>query len=245
MLYLIGLGVGDERDISVKGLEACKKADVVFIETYTSPIDVDLKNLEKMIGKRVRMLGREDVEEKNIVIREAKSKNVAFLVPGDPLFATTHKELVKECIQKNIKFKIIHASSILTAVGECGLSLYKFGRVVSIPEVRENFFPLSPYEHVEQNKKIGLHTLILLDIEMNANRAIEILLEMESKKKKGLFTPETKLVIIARAGTEYPKIAYGKISTLINKDFGALPHCIILPAELEFHEREFLELFEV
>ena len=36
MLYLIGLGLGDAKDITVKGLEIVKNADQVFLEAYTS-----------------------------------------------------------------------------------------------------------------------------------------------------------------------------------------------------------------
>ena len=36
MLYLVGLGLGDAKDITVKGLEVVKKADYVFLEAYTS-----------------------------------------------------------------------------------------------------------------------------------------------------------------------------------------------------------------
>lgn len=36
MLYLVGLGLGDVKDITVKGLEVVKKAKFVFLEAYTS-----------------------------------------------------------------------------------------------------------------------------------------------------------------------------------------------------------------
>jgi diphthamide biosynthesis methyltransferase len=36
MLYLIGLGLADETDITVKGLEIVKKAERVYLEAYTS-----------------------------------------------------------------------------------------------------------------------------------------------------------------------------------------------------------------
>jgi len=36
MLYLIGLGLADETDITVKGLEIVKRADRVYLEAYTS-----------------------------------------------------------------------------------------------------------------------------------------------------------------------------------------------------------------
>ena len=40
MLYLLGLGLGDAKDITVKGLEIVKKADFVFLEAYTSVLCV-------------------------------------------------------------------------------------------------------------------------------------------------------------------------------------------------------------
>jgi diphthine synthase len=40
MLYLIGLGLGDAEDISIKGLEVVKNAKEVYLETYTSILTV-------------------------------------------------------------------------------------------------------------------------------------------------------------------------------------------------------------
>lgn len=36
MFYIIGLGLGDPKDITVKGLEIIRKCDKVFLEAYTS-----------------------------------------------------------------------------------------------------------------------------------------------------------------------------------------------------------------
>jgi diphthamide biosynthesis methyltransferase len=41
MLYLIGLGLSDETDITVKGLEIVRKAARVYLEAYTSILLVD------------------------------------------------------------------------------------------------------------------------------------------------------------------------------------------------------------
>ena len=41
MLYIIGLGLADEKDISVKGLEIVRKADRVYLEAYTAVLLVD------------------------------------------------------------------------------------------------------------------------------------------------------------------------------------------------------------
>lgn len=36
MFYIIGLGLGDAKDISVKGLEIVRKCERVYLEVYTS-----------------------------------------------------------------------------------------------------------------------------------------------------------------------------------------------------------------
>lgn len=41
MLYLVGLGLSDETDITVKGLEVAKTASRVYLEAYTSILLVD------------------------------------------------------------------------------------------------------------------------------------------------------------------------------------------------------------
>ena len=45
MLYLIGLGLADETDVTVKGLELIKKAERVYLEAYTSVLLVNAKKL--------------------------------------------------------------------------------------------------------------------------------------------------------------------------------------------------------
>ena len=45
MLYLVGLGLADETDITVKGLNIVKAAHRVFLEAYTSILMVDKEKL--------------------------------------------------------------------------------------------------------------------------------------------------------------------------------------------------------
>jgi diphthine methyl ester synthase len=45
MLYLVGLGLADETDITVKGLQIVKQADRVYLEAYTSVLLVDKEKL--------------------------------------------------------------------------------------------------------------------------------------------------------------------------------------------------------
>lgn len=45
MLYLVGLGLADEKDITVRGLEVVKNAERVYLEAYTSILLVDKEKL--------------------------------------------------------------------------------------------------------------------------------------------------------------------------------------------------------
>ncbi len=244
MLYLVSLGLHDEKDISLRGIEALKKSDKVFMELYTSSIKPDISSLESMIWKKITVIDRREVEEECTILQSAKSCNTAFIVPGDALSATTHQQIVFEARKLGIPVEVIHGSSIFTAIAETGLSLYKFGMTVSLPKPQEHYFPMSPYENILENKKRGLHTLILLDIGMNANEAFGILLELEKKAGKNLFSEDTKLVVVAHLGQD-STIKYGMITDLKKEELYNLPHTLILPGELHFSENEFLSQFKI
>lgn len=86
MLFLIGLGLGDEKDITVKGLEAVRSCSRVFLEAYTSVLGVSREKLEAFYGRPIEVADREFIEseaDKSIIAEAAKS-NVAVLVVGDP-----------------------------------------------------------------------------------------------------------------------------------------------------------------
>ena len=56
-LVFIGLGLYDEKDISIRGLEELKEADAVFAEFYTSLMPgLSVRKLEEMTGKAVRVV---------------------------------------------------------------------------------------------------------------------------------------------------------------------------------------------
>ncbi len=246
MLYLVGLGLYNEKDISLNGLEAIKSADIVYAEFYTARLfGGDLKSLEELAGVTINILCREEVEEDNLPIKQAENKDVAFLTAGDPLMATTHSDILMEARKKGIKTRVIHASSILSAApGIAGLQAYKFGKVTTIPRPEENYFPHSPYQVIGENKKMGLHTLVLLDIQahrdyyMTANEGLEYLARVENERKEELITEDSLAVVIARAGSPEPLVRADRVNTLTGEDFGGPLHCIIIPGNLHFLEAE-------
>lgn len=249
MLSIIGIGLNDEKDITLKGLELVKQSDFVYLESYTSILQCDVSALEKLYGKKIILADRTLVEQKaeETILNNAKTKNVSLLIIGDALSATTHADIIQRANELKIKINIVHNASILTAVAETGLQLYKFGKTTSVPFPEKNFQPETAYEVIRDNLLLGFHTLVLLDLRpsenrfMTVNEAIKILLDIESKRKEKVLSGKTKLIGCARLGNEKRTIKYGTAEKLLNEDFGKPPHCLIIPGKMHFAEEEFAE----
>ncbi|WVQ93313.1 diphthine synthase [Kwoniella sp. CBS 9459] len=167
MFYVIGLGLSDEKDITVKGLEAVKRAERVYLESYTSILMVEKEKLEAFYGKEVITATRELVElEADEILRDADKVDVAFLVVGDPLGATTHTDLLLRAKSLGLPTEVIHNASIITALGSTGLQMYSFGQTLSLVFYTETWRPDSWYLRLEENLRLGVHTLVLLDIKV-------------------------------------------------------------------------------
>eukprot|EP00211_Chloroparvula_japonica_P017105 CAMPEP_0119135010 /NCGR_PEP_ID=MMETSP1310-20130426/18442_1 /TAXON_ID=464262 /ORGANISM="Genus nov. species nov., Strain RCC2339" /LENGTH=279 /DNA_ID=CAMNT_0007125857 /DNA_START=22 /DNA_END=861 /DNA_ORIENTATION=- len=263
MLYLIGLGLGDHKDITVRGLEAVKSADRVLLEHYTSILGVDHEQLEEFYGKKVILADRDIVESQADaeILDPAKNEVVAFLVVGDPFGATTHSDLVVRARDRGIKVEVIHNASIMNAIGCCGLQLYRFGETISQVFWTDEWRPDSYYDKIKSNRQAELHTLCLLDIKvkeqsvenllrgrkifeppryMTIAQACQQLLEIEENRKEGAYTPETICVGLARIGQPTQQVQYGTMAELAEADFGAPLHSLVITGKMHFLEEDFL-----
>ncbi|HLD18750.1 MAG TPA: diphthine synthase [Candidatus Nanoarchaeia archaeon] len=247
-LYFIGLGLGNEKDITINGLEAVKKCDLIYLESYTSILSCTKEDLEKLYGKKIILAPRQKVEaDDNEILQNAKGKNVAFLVAGDPLVATTHIDLFLRARKEGIKCHIIHNASIISAIGATGLQAYKFGKTTSIPF--DNEAVEAPYDVMKGNLSLGLHTLFLLDLNpeeekfMTINDAIRYLLKIELTRNEKIFSEKTLCVGCARIGNDNQLIKAGTAKELLKFDFGKPVHCLVVPGKLHFMEEEVLRLW--
>ncbi|MEA3414398.1 MAG: diphthine synthase [Nanoarchaeota archaeon] len=238
MLYIIGLGL-NKKSITKEGLEALSKCKKVYLESYTVDFPYTLHNLEEVFNKKIKSLNREDVENLSI-IDEAKKLDIALLVYGSPLTATTHITIVNECKASRVKCKIIHNASIFDAIAETGLQLYKFGKVASMPTWKKSFTPDSFMKIVQQNLSQEAHSLILVDIGLEWGEALKQLkISAENNKIK-----LNKLVICQAMGTKHQKILYRGVEELEEFTGVKKPYCIILPSKMHFVEKESVEYFE-
>ena len=237
MLYLIGLGL-DLKDISLKALEALKKCDKIYLEIYTTFLPYKKTELEKVIGKKVAIAVRETVENNSReFVKEARKRDIALLVYGDPLAATTHILLLQEAKKLKVSVKVLHNSSVFSAITETGLQLYKFGKTSSIPKWHKSYKPTSFFDVVKENLKINAHTLLLVDIDLSFNEALREL----DKASKGMID---NIIVCSRLGTDEQYIIYSRMKELLKRAPKVKePFCFIIPATLHFTEAEFLELF--
>lgn len=249
-LVFIGMGLS-RGDLTLKAMDALKKCDSIFCEMYTSILsNYSIEDVEKLIGKKIEILNRRDIEEGDILLKEASQKRVAFLVVGDPMAATTHVSLRIDAEKRGIKTKVINGLSVLTVVPSIlGLQHYKFGRTTTLPYPESSYFPLSPYHVIKENLERGLHTLVLLDIDrekerfMTIKEGIEILFQMEEKARDGIIKEDMLICGVARAGSEDCEARIAPAKILKGIDFGEPPHTIVIPGNLHFIEKEALEIF--
>jgi diphthine synthase len=241
----IGLGLDDERGLTIEGLEEAKSASSVFAEFYTNLMPgLDVRNLELLIGKKVVVLNRFQLEDENgrQIFEAVRKGNVAFLVPGDPMIATTHVSIRLELAKKGVSSRIIHGSSITSAVcGATGLQSYKFGKTVTMPQ--ESGLPGSVVEGIVDNKNRGLHSLILLDVRSDRSKQLTI---GEAAAKLAAADPvfENWLGVgTARIGSLDQFVLARRLGKLRSEDFGRIPHSLVIPGRLHFMEVEFLKVF--
>lgn len=268
MLYIIGLGLYDEKDISVRGLEIIKKCELVFLEHYTAILQIPVEKLEEFYGKKVIVADRDMVESSaETFLEPAKTKDVALLVVGDVFGATTHSDIFVRCQQQGVELRVVHNASIMNAVGCCGLQLYRFGQTVSVCFWSDDWKPKSYYPKIKLNQQNNMHTLVLLDIKvkersleniikgrnifepprfMTINQCVEQLLQVESEEKQGVFNEDMYVIGLARVASPTQKIVYGKMKDLLNYDFGEPLHCVIIPApEIDMCEMDHLKYFKL
>ena len=252
-LIFIGIGLYDEFGLSLRGQAEARGCDRVFAEFYTSVMPgLRIERLSETIGKPVDILSRIDVEEdaENKILSKAKTERIAFLVAGDPMVATTHVDLRLRAHRAGIRTRIIHGASVASAAtGATGLQSYKFGRTITVPVLVGDAPPESIYAGLRVNMEAGLHSLLLLEVDVENKRyvtipqALEGLLSLAARTTNSVVKPGTLVVGMARLEAPDMIVHAATVSELMQVDFGKPPYCLIFPTALHFVEAEALQVF--
>ena len=232
-LYIIGLGLQSPSSVSIEGREMIDRCNKLYLECYTSVFtDAKLEDVEKYFGKPTVMSNRKLIEQDMPFIEEAREKDVAVLIIGDVFSATTHMAIIEEAEEQSVEVRVAHGVSVLTAVGAVGLELYKYGKVTSIPF---DYSGKAPYEALQMNKQMGLHTLFLLDLRplegkfMTSYEGVQYLLQ------EGLDSEE-RVICCSQLGGKREKIHSCKAKDV--KEMEGVPQCLIIPGNMHFMEEE-------
>jgi len=244
MLTFVGLGLYDERSITVAGRDAIAAADRVFAEFYTSKlVGVSVPDLEAAHDTTIEVRDRAGVEQDPEPILDAAADGEAvFCTAGDPMISTTHVDLRLRAHDRGIETRVVHGTTAEAAASSLtGLQNYRFGKATTLPFERAHGgtgVPDSVLATIDDNRDRGLHTLVFLDIKaeagdyMAANTAAELLV--------GDYE-DTLAVAVCRAGSPDPTVAADRLSALATQDFGPPLHLLVVHGDLHLLERDALE----
>lgn len=139
----------------------------------------------------------------------------------------------------------------MSGIGACGLQLYSFGQTVSMVFFTENWRPASFYDRIKENRSIGLHTLVLVDIKvkepnmesmargrivyeppryMTVGQCAQQMIEIEDERKEGVCTRDSLAIGAARVGGTTEKFVAGTLEELCSADddLGPPLHSLVL-----------------
>ena len=242
MLWFVGLGISGISELSDNTISVIKNADIVYLESFTSPIsEIEKEQLANMCDGEFKIAKRWLVEDGNEILENAKKREVVLISYGDPYIATTHLELKTRAIIDKIETKTIHSSSIVSSlIGEIGLQYYKVGKILTVMNDPKSM--ITPYNTISNNLLSKMHSVILLEYNedksffLDPQDALSLLLDAEKIQNGKIISLDTFAIIASRIGKSDQNITSGKISNLIKKEFGNPPHTIIIPGSLHFTE---------
>lgn len=267
MLHFIGIGLRGIKGMARESFDVVASCSHVFIEQYTAVLPDGVDEIRQVLGCEFVIATRDMVEQDaDRILDPAQQGDVAFLVCGDIFAATTHTDLWLRARSKRIECRFYPHGSVLTAVGVCGLELYKYGKTTSMVFFEDRWKPHTAYDVIALNKSVGLHTLVLADIKMaepslanlakgvsinepprfmKVGQIIQQLLDIERERSQGIFSADTLCVGCARLGCDTQQVVSGSAKQLVDVDFGDPMHCLVVPGQLHFVEQQALEEWRV
>ena len=254
MLTFVGLGLYDERSITVEGREALQTADRIFAEFYTSKlVGTDLQRLEYYHDASFEILDRAGVEQDpEPVLDAAESDDIAFVTAGDTMISTTHVDLRLRAHDRGIRTRIVHGTTAQSAASSLtGLQNYRFGKATTLPfeyaHAGEDV-PDSVLDTIAENRTRGLHTLVFLNIKVGDDTAgadqrdgDEYMTASHAASRLATHHPDLVAVVVARAGSPDPLVEADTLENLAGGDFGDPLHLLVVPGDCHLLETDALE----
>ncbi len=226
---LVGAGLTCDH-LTPRALEAIKSYEEVYVDLYTSLFEGGLRECVSKYREDAVGASREVLEGDFL---KGKS-DVALVVAGDPLAATTHSAILLEALDRGYEVDVIPGVSALqVARTKSGLSQYRFGRTVTMMYPREGIdFSESVYYAIKENDRSNLHTIVLLetgyDRSMRVSEAAELLLR--ESEEKGDPMGDRPVLAMARLCWKDEEIKLVSLEEATELDLGEPPHLMVVPS---------------
>jgi diphthine synthase len=234
----MGTGLRGVESLTLQESSVLEKCEKIYVDAYTSVFPAEFtESLIEKFQKRVIPLQRETLESMSFL--DGNKGDFALLVSGDPFGSTTHFTLLNECRNREISIKIYENASILGIIpGRTGLSAYRTGSTVSIPDFGDTHIPPSPYIKIQENISSGLHTLILIDLNDGKNvKSQRILQILEHIREKHSLEDilNRPCFSIEKAGWPGERTRIGSMHDLLSENLES-PYCLVIPGKVDHNE---------
>lgn len=253
MIKLLGLGLS--LDFLPLGallrLFTCEK---VLLDTYTSSWYPSIRLIAEVLkqkGIEVVEAGRRDLEGESIgyIIEEARHREICIAVVGDPMIATTHSAIVVEAFKNGLDVEVFPATSILNVgISLSCLQVYRFGKIVTIVKPKNGIVYDYPLQVIKSNRERNLHTLTLLEIDLEKNvymtprEALEILFYVQKMYGYNVLSEEDEIIVLRDIGSDRGSISVEKARDILNNQYTPSLYTMIIPAKpLHPIERECIQ----
>ena len=251
MLTFVGLGLYDERSITVEGRGSIADADRVFAEFYTSKLaGATVADVAAYHGIDIDVRDRPGVErDPDPILEAAESGEAVFLTAGDTMISTTHVDLRLRAADRGIDTRVVHGTTAEAAAASLtGLQNYRFGKATTLPFSYAHGgdgVPGSVLETIADNRERGLHTIVYLDIKVGIGPEgpdpdHEAYMRADRAAERLAAEIDAVGVVVARAGSEAPVVAADRLSALATREFGDPLHLLVIPGDLHVLERDAL-----
>jgi diphthine synthase len=253
MLTFIGLGLYDERSITVEGRDVLRSADRAFVECYTSKLlGASIDDLERDHDVDVTVCDRATVEQHpEAILDAAETASVAFCTAGDTMIATTHVDLRLRAHDRGIETRVVHGVTAETAAASLtGLQNYRFGKATTLPFAYAHAgsdVPESVLDTIAENRARGLHTLVFLDIKVGEDTAgaderdgDEYMTADLAASRLAPHLSDVVGVVVARAGSPTVDVTADTLDALATQSFGDPLHLLVVPGDCHHLEADAL-----
>ncbi|MBI5680624.1 MAG: uroporphyrinogen-III C-methyltransferase [Methanobacterium sp.] len=212
VVYLVGAGPGDPELITLKAINALKKAEVVLYDKLANEEILEYAENAKLVyvGKQAGQHYKTQDEINKLLVKEAKDNNIVVrLKGGDPFVFGRGGEEMLALKKEGIKFELIPGvTSAIGAPTTIGLPVTHRGIATSLTLVTGHEDPTKKEKQVKWDFKAD--TIVIL---MGISNLAENIAEIMKYKD-----PSTPVCVIENGTMENQRIITGTLENITEKN---------------------------